>query len=284
MDLHRIRNWRFEPVIQNYEERDTILYALGIGYGADPLDELDLPFVFEHKLQAAPSMAVVLGYPGSWMREPEAGIDWVRMLHGEQAITLHRPLAPRGTVRAEHRILGVEDKGAEKGALMVIERQLFDDESDAPLATLWQNMFLRGDGGCGSFGEVPKFSTELPDGPPVDEVTVPTAANQALIYRLSGDLNPVHVDPAVARQAGFPRPILHGLASFGIAARAIIRAYAQGDPTKLKSLSVRLSRPAFPGDTIRFELYPDERKIRFRAIAVERNETILNGCEAVLTD
>jgi len=219
----------------------------------------------------------VLGYPGPWMREPEAGIDWVRMLHGEQAIELHRPLSPTGRVRALHRITGVEDKGTDKGALAVVERRLLDDNSGEALATLRQTLFLRGDGGCGSFGEVPRTAVRLPTGAPVRVCKVPTACNQALVYRLSGDLNLIHVDPAVADKAGFDRPILHGLASFGIAARIVIREWLGGDPERLGKLSVRFSNPAYPGDTIRFEFHENGQGVLFRAVAEERDSAILEG-------
>jgi len=225
---------------------------------------------------------VVIGYPGFWMKEPEYEIDWVRALHGDHYFEIHKPIPPEGVLTAEHSLPAVDDKGGGKGALLCIEKRLFDDGND-PVATIRQTMFLRGDGGCGSYGSPPAAPEELPDRAPDKVIQISTLPRQALIYRLSGDYNPVHADPEVAKKAGFPQPILHGLCSMGLATRALLSAICGSDPAKLRSLFVRFSKPVFPGETIRFEFYDEGRQVRFRARTLERDVVVLDRCRAQLS-
>lgn len=250
--------------------RDTILYALGIG-------ATELPFVFEEQLLALPTMAVVLAYPGFFWRNPDYGADWRRILHGEQSILLHRPLPVEGGFVGRTRIRSVQDKG-EKGAIVLASREI-TDESGAPCATVAMTAFLRGDGGCGSAGEpLPPPRPTPGDRAPDMTVTLPTAPNQALIYRLSGDDNPLHVDPEVARAAGFERPILHGLCTYGVASRAILSALCGNDPTRLKRLDARFSAPVYPGETIETRIWRDgESRAAFQSRAVERDLIVLTN-------
>jgi hypothetical protein len=150
MPLHydTIKHWRFDDVVHRYSAKDTMLYALGIGLGQDPLDARQLSYVYEDGLRAFPTLGTVLGYPGFWMKDPRAGIDWVRLVHGEQRLALHAPLPVEGTVIGKSRITHVIDKGAGKGALVVTER-ILEDEAGRKLATLQQTTFCRGDGGFG---------------------------------------------------------------------------------------------------------------------------------------
>ena len=144
-------------------------------------------------------------------------------------------------------------------------------------------MFLRGDGGCGSYGKAPPPAASLPDGSPDCVVTLTTLRQQALLYRLCGDFNPVHADPEIAKKAGFAEPILHGLCSMGMATRAVLEEFCGGNPDELRSLFVRFSSPVFPGDSIRYEFYRDATRVRFRARAAERDVIVLDRCEAELT-
>ena len=160
IDRDKILNWPFKKVEQTYTAKDTILYALGLGLGADPLDEHQLDFVFEENdFKALPTMAAVLAGPGFWVREPESGIDWAKILHGEQGLRIHKPLAPEATVMATTKVTGLIDKGADKGALIYLERTLVDKETGEELATLTSTSFGRGDGGFGGpTGPVPGAS------------------------------------------------------------------------------------------------------------------------------
>ncbi|MXY40591.1 MAG: 3-alpha,7-alpha,12-alpha-trihydroxy-5-beta-cholest-24-enoyl-CoA hydratase [Rhodospirillaceae bacterium] len=281
LDPQKILNWPFEPVEQTYTERDTILYALGCGLGIDPLDEDQLRFVFEEpELLALPSMAAVLSPPGFWARHPDAGIDWVRILHGEQAMEIHRPLPAAATVAATAKVTDIVDKGPDKGALLFVERTVRDVESGDDLATLRSTTFARGDGGCGGTTETAPAPHSIPDRAPDLACDLPTAPNSALIYRLSGDPNPLHASPSVARAAGFDRPILHGLCSWGVAGHAILKSCCGYDPARIRSMALRFSAPVYPGETIRTEMWRDGNIVSFRARVAERDAVVLNNGRA----
>src|ERR1043166_4881661 len=213
IDHAALKSWPFPDVEHRYTARDTMLYALGLGCGSDPTDADELPFVFEENLRALPTMAVVLGGPGFWIRDEKTGVDWRKILHGEQGLTLHRPLPVAGTVIGRMRIKDIVDKGRERGALMFTERSILDKESGAQIATLTSTTVMRGDGGFGGPSGSTPAPHPLPERAPDAALDIATLPQAALIYRLSGDMNPLHADPKVAAAAGFPRPILHGLCS-----------------------------------------------------------------------
>jgi acyl dehydratase len=281
LNLDAISNFRFEAVTHTYSRKDSILYALGLGYGSEPTDPAQLAFVYEDDLRAVPSMCCVLAHPGMWVRNPDLGIDWLKMLHGEQSFEIHNPLPPEGTVVGTYAIVAVEDKGAGKGAILHQIKKLHDKASGQLLATVRSVLFMRGDGGCGGFGEVPEPPRPLPESAPASACEIPTLPQSALIYRLSGDYNPIHADPKAATKDGFEAPILHGLCTFGVATRALLSTFANGAPERLKSLSVRFSRPVFPGETIRTEFFGAGSEVRFRSRVVERDLIVLDRGSAV---
>jgi acyl dehydratase len=271
---------KIPEVEQTYGPKDAMLYALGIGLGHDPLDEDELPFVYDKNLKVLPTFAVVLGWPGFWPRDLDTGIDWVKLVAGEQGLVLHRPLPSSGTVVGRTRVTEIIDKGPGKGALVYSERVVADKASGEKLATVTQTTFCRGDGG---FGGPPREAPPvhpIPDRAPDFASELSTRPEAALIYRLSGDPNPLHVDPAIAKAAGFPRPILHGLATFGIAGNAILKNLCGYDPTKLTAISGRYSAPVFPGETIRTEIWRDGAVVSFRARVVERDVIAINNGRA----
>jgi len=270
------------PKEQTYGPKDCILYALGLGFGHDPMNEDELAFVYEKNLKVLPSMGTVLGHPGFWARERDTGIDWVKIVNGEQGITLHRPLPPKGTVVGRLRIVEVIDKGPGKGALVLSERKVTDKATGEPIATVTQTTFCRGDGG---FGGPPRQAQEphpIPSRAPDAVCDLGTRPEAALIYRLSGDLNPLHIDPAVAKQAGYPRPIMHGLGNFGIAGHAVLRTFCGYDPHKLGALACRFSAPVFPGEALRTEMWRDGNVVSFRSRVVEREVIAVNNGRAEL--
>jgi acyl dehydratase len=275
LDYDAVITWRFDDVVHAYTTRDTILYALGLGYGHDPVDPAALRFVYEDGLIAAPTMSVVLGNPGPWMRDPRTGIDWVKSLHGEQGLIIHAPLPVAGTVIGRNRVTGVIDKGPGKGALLLMERDIVDQATGALLATRSSTSFLRGDGGCGAPPREQPRPPALPDRAPDRVHAIATRPEAALIYRLSGDFNPVHADPKVAARAGFARPILHGLCTFGLIGRALVATACGGDPARLRALGGRFSAPVYPGETVRVEIW-DGAEIRFRARVAERDATVFD--------
>jgi len=266
------------PKEQAYGAKDCILYALGIGFGHDPMNEDELPFVYEKNLKVLPTMGTVLGHAGFWARRQDTGIDWVKVVNGEQGITLHKPLSGQGTVIGRQRIVEVIDKGAGKGALVLSQRIISDKTTGEPIATVTHTMFCRGDGG---FGGPPRKAPEphpLPERSPDAVCDLATRPEAALIYRLSGDLNPLHSEPAVAKQAGYPRPIMHGLGSFGVAAHAVLKTFCGYDPTKLVSFASRFSAPVYPGEMLRTEMWRDGNVVIFRSRVVERDViAVTNG-------
>lgn len=281
MDIDKIRTMNIDPIVQTYDKRDTMLFALGLGYGDDPLNEAELPFVYEKSLQCLPAFANVLCHPGFWAQKPEFGINWVQILHAEQDLKVYAPLPPTGTIRGEYTVAGLEDKGEGRGALLHQDKELYDEATGAHLATVRSTLFLRGNGGEGSFGKSMPPAQPVPDRAPDRVVEISTLPRQALIYRLSGDWNPLHADPAIATKAGFAAPILHGLCTKGIANRAILSAYCDNDVARFKSMFVRFSKPVMPGETIRVEFFEEgDGKLRFRAVAVERGEVVLDRCSA----
>jgi acyl dehydratase len=263
-----------------YSEKDTMLYALGVGLGHDPLDRGQLDFVYEKNLKPLPTFATVLGYPGFWVRDLDSGIDWMRIVNGEQDIVLHRPLAPRGVVLGRSRVTEAIDKGAGKGALVYTERLVTDKASGALIATVRQTTFCRADGGFGGPPRQPPPLHQVPDRAPDMVCDLTTRPEQAILYRLSADLNPLHVDLDIAAQAGYPRPIFHGLGTFGVVGHAVLRMACGYDPTRIRSFGGRFSAPVFPGETIRTEMWRDGSVVSFRAVVVERNVIAMNNGRA----
>ena len=290
MAIHyqQLKQRAFAPQRQHYTQRDSMLYALSLGVGNDPLDESALPFVYEGmagSLRPLPSQAVVLGYPGFWAREPDTGIDWVKVLHGEQRMRLHMPLPAEAEIVGYNRITHITDKGEGKGAVMVTERRIETAQGEL-LATIQQVSFLRGDGGYShQLGGQPNdeplqaLRPTPEDRSPDFTDTQTTRPEAALLYRLMGDYNPLHADPAVARKAGFERPILHGLASYGLVCRAILRQCADNNPARLKALDIRFASPVYPGETLITEIWKVEgqpMQLQLRARVLERDKIVLS--------
>jgi len=275
IDYETLLHFPIPEVRQRLTARDTVLYALSVGLGQDPLDTRQLDFVDAHRtLRALPSMAVVLGHPGFWVADPRTGIDAVRVVHGEQGMVMHKPLPAEGEVIGRTRVTGLVDKGPGRGALLYTEKQVLDAANGALLATTTSTTFLRGDGGFGGPAGPVRPPQPAPSGTPDHAVDLPTRPEQALLYRLNGDDNPLHADPAVAVAAGFPRPILHGLATLGVVAHALLRILAGYDPGRVRSLDLRFSAPVYPGETIRTEIWNDGG---FQARVVERDALVISN-------
>lgn len=274
LDPHAVLSYRFAPVTQPLTDVFCMLYALSLGVAADPMREDELPYVFEEGLRTFPTLAVVLGHPGTWFKAPAMGITHAMIVHGTQRLELHRPIAADATVVAQHRNTEVADKGEGKGAIIVTERRLFD-QAGGLLARLENGMFCRADGGFGGDGALTYDFERLPDRQADFVFDMPTAANQALYYRLSGDRNPLHASPSFAARAGFPRPILHGLCTFGIAGLALLRH--AGEQAPLRNLETRFSKHVFPGETLRFEVWREGGgRYAFRARVDSRQAVVLD--------
>lgn len=260
-----------------YGRRDTMLYALGIGAGQQPDQPDDLPFVLEDRLLALPTMAAILAYPGFWQMERRYGIDWRRVLHAEQSCDFHAALPVEGTVRGEFSIDGIVDKGASKGAMLCARRLIYNQTDNRLLATVRQTSFLRGDGGRGSAGGEIGSLDPVPGRAPDRIVPLATRPEQALLYRLSGDYNPLHADPAAARAAGFSRPILHGLCTYGLAGRAILAAACENDPARLKAMACRFTAPVFPGEDLAAYIWREGADVlHFQIVASARALVVID--------
>jgi acyl dehydratase len=266
--------------MQVYDAKDCMLYALSIGLGQDPMNEDELPFVYEKNLKVLPTMATVLGYGGFWMRSLATGIDWLKVVNGEQGIILHQPLAGEGAVVGQLRITEVIDKGLGKGALVLTERKVIDKDGGKLIATVTQTIFCRGDGGFGGPPREAPAPHPIPTSDPDAVCDLATRPEAALIYRLSGDRNPLHAEPAVAKQAGYPRPIMHGLGNFGVAGHAVLKTFCGYDPKRLTSFACRFSAPVFPGETLRTEMWRDGNVVSFRSRVVERDIVAVNNGRA----
>jgi acyl dehydratase len=256
----------FPEVRHRYQERDAILYALGVGLGSSPTASEDLAYVYEKNLRVLPTMAVTLASPGMWVRAPELAIAWEKLLHVAQNAKFHAALPSQGEVIGRARIASVTDLGKERGAEVIVERTIADVASGALLCTVEQVLRLRGNGGFSAAPASRPPSSPLPDREPDQRVRFATSPRAALIYRLSGDWNPLHADPAIAARAGFQRPILHGLASYGLAGWVILKSFAHADAARLKALSLRFASPVMPGDTLDFEVWQSAENIMFRAL------------------
>jgi acyl dehydratase len=278
IEYEKLLNFPIPEVRQRVTPRDAVFYALSVGLGQDPLDKRQLDFVdADRRLRVLPSMAVVLSHPGFWAANPATGIDAVKVVHGEQRITLHHPLPVEGEVVGRTRVTGLVDKGEGKGALMYSEKEI-RDASGTLLAVTGSTTFLRGDGGFGGPSGPVIPPNAIPETAPDMTVDLPTRTEQALYYRLNGDDNPLHADPDVAARAGFPRPILHGLCTLGVVAHALLRELGNYEAESMKSLSLRFSSPVYPGETIRTEIW---RSGAFRARVVERDVVVVNNGVAV---
>ncbi|MDB5471533.1 MAG: MaoC-like dehydratase [Caulobacter sp.] len=251
---------------------DVMLYALALGMGADPLDPARLVFVQEAGLEVLPTFATMAAFRAG-VSPAMLGASPGATAHLSQSATFHRPLTPAGRVSASSRVTGLWDRGSGRGAVLETETRLLD-EAGAPVATLRRAGLLRGLGGFG--GPAPAAQGQLADrGPPAKTLQIVTRPNQALLYRLCGDRNPLHADPAVARGAGFDRPILHGLATYGLIGAALLEVICDLDPTRLGELSMTFVNPVYPGETIRLDLWTGPGEVTFQAAAVERGAVVV---------
>jgi len=264
-------------IVQSYNWRECVLYSLGIGIGLDPMDESDLPFVDESQLKTHPAMTNVLGYPGFWQKDPAFGLDWVKTVHGEHAIRIHRPIPQQAEVVGTSRIVDLIDKGSDKGALIYVEREIRERHSKVLIATVHQTVFCRGDGGFGGPIKTQPMPRAMPARAPDSRISLPTSPQTALIYRLSGDYNPLHANPSAARAAGFDRPILHGLATFGITCHGLMKQLCKSDPSAVLAMGGRFSAPVYPGETLEIEIWKEASgHATFRTTAAERGAVVMN--------
>ena len=267
VDYQHLLHYPIPEVRQKYTRKDTMLYALGIGLGADPMDEQQLRYVYEDGLQVLPTYPVVLGHPGFWWKKPDTGVDWVRIVHGEQGLIIHKLPPPEGELIGRTRVTGI---------VVYSERTLTDAATGELLATLPNTTFCRGDGGIGApTGPTPPVH-ELPTREPDVSITLDTLPQAALIYRLSGDDNPLHAYPKVARAAKFDRPILHGLCTFGVAGHALVKALDY-NASRIASMHARFTAPVYPGESLTTDIWRDGTLWSFRTRVAARDLVVLGN-------
>ncbi|GAB2841355.1 MaoC/PaaZ C-terminal domain-containing protein [Streptomyces deserti] len=252
--------------------KDVQLYHLGIGAGRPATDPDELRYTLESRLHVLPSFATVAGAgsPGviSGLSMPGVEVDLARVLHGGQSLRLHRPIPVRGGATATSRIAAVYDKG--KAAVLVLRTDVAD--ADGPLWTSDAQIYVRGEGGWrGERG--PSSRLEAPAGEPERVVERPVREDQALLYRLSGDWNPLHADPEFAKLAGFERPLLHGLCTYGMTLKAVVDTLLGGDVTRVRSYATRFAGVVYPGETLRIRMWRRAGEVRVAVSAVERGDT-----------
>ena len=260
-----------------YTERDCMLYAIGVGMGRDPFDTRELDYVYERRgsLRCVPSQAVTVARHNLIY---EIGLDVPKMLHGEQKLTLHRPLPTVAEVLADHRVSEVYDKGAAKGLLIATDTRVRLKDG-TPLFDLHNLYFARGDGGIGSPATLQNTAQPMPERAPDLVRATQTLPWHALLYRLTGDRNVIHGDPDIARQMGFKGPILHGSATLGIACREVLAGACGYDATRLKTLATRFTAIVYPGDRIETDIWVIGNLVRFRCRVPERNAVVLDHGE-----
>jgi acyl dehydratase len=267
----------------SYGDREVMLYAYGIGMGADPMDEKELAFVNEaaaipRSLKVVPTFASV----AAWGASPgEMNLNRVMVVDGERDITFHRSLPVAEKLLVDSRVLAVFDKGKDKGAV-IRHQAVLKNEKGEELATLVASRFARGDGGFGGPSEGQPEPHKVPSRAPDRSIDISTRPDQALIYRLCGDRNPLHSDPEFARRAGFSQPILHGMCTFGITCRGILQTYADYDPAAFKQHSARFSSPVYPGETVTLDLWKDGAVISFEARVKAREAVVIRSGKTVL--
>jgi acyl dehydratase len=238
-----------EPMLFEWTDRDTLLYALGVGAGTD-----DLPFTTENShdipQQVLPTYAVIC-CPAFGAAGLVGKFNWALLLHGSQIIQLHAPLPPAGKLSVVSEVADIQDKGEGKNAILVLRGRGTHPESGKLIAETVTTLVIRSEGGFGGSPGQRPIAPEFPDREPDARIALPTREDQALIYRLSGDRNPLHSDPWFARElAGFPKPILHGLCSYGVAGRALVAELGQGTAANVTSIASRFTSPVFPGETL----------------------------------
>lgn len=274
-----VMSLKTEGVPYAWSDREVMLYALGIGMGNDPLNEKELLFVNEgyftkKALKVVPTFASVC----TWGASPgQIDLNRVMVVDAERDIIFHKTMPVTAKVTADSSVAGVFDKGKEKGAVVQRQTVVKDAASGDKLVTILSSTFARGDGGFGGPTEGQPEPHQVPTRSPDMTVDITTRPDQALLYRLSGDRNPLHSDPEFATRAGFKVPILHGMCTYGITCRGVLQTYADYDPTAFRRHAVRFSSPVFPGETITMDLWKDGNIVSFEARVKARNVTVVKN-------
>ena len=279
INYDEIMNLTSENVEISYSDKDSILYSLGIGLGNDPMNLNELKYVYENSQSVLPSMATNFQYHSPLLLK--TNINFIMVVHGEQRLSITNTLPVSGDFIANAKVIGCYDKGPARGAIIEVETTVKNKKNNEEICKLVSTTFARGDGGFGG-PDSPKKEIFIPDGEPDYVSEVSTKPDQALIFRLSGDYNPLHSDPNFAKAAGFERPILHGMCTYGIACRSLVNEICGNDASKLKRFDCRFSSPVYPGETIITEMWKKDKMIYFNSKVKERDKLVLKNGVSVI--
>ena len=259
-----------------WDEDRVILYHLGLGAGAPPTDPLELSYTYEGNLSVLPSFGAVAAYSAMAATSMARGVDinWALVLHGEQDLEIRQPIPRSGEVTSRPHIAHIYDKG--RAALMVVEVTSTDQKTGEVLFINRSSLFIRGEGGWGG-NPGPKASNQAPSREPDHIIRSPTLPQQALLYRLSGDKNPLHADPAFAALGGFDRPILHGLCTYGVVCKAAVDTVLGGDPARARRYRARFAGVVFPGETVTTRMWEEGDKVLLEAVVEDRDARVLSN-------
>ena len=279
INYDEIMSMTSENVEISYSDKDSILYSLGVGLGNDPMNMAELKYVYENSQVALPSMATNFQYHSPLLLK--ANINFILVVHGEQKLSFSNPLPVSGDFISNAKVIGCYDKGAGKGAIIDVETTINLKKDNTEICKLVSTTFARGDGGFGG-PESPKSEIFKPEGDPDFVHEIKTKPDQALIFRLSGDYNPLHSDPNFAKTAGFEKPILHGMCTYGIACRSVVESVCEGDAKRLKKFDCRFSSPVYPGETIVTEMWKNGSKVYYQSKVKERDKIVIkNGVSEI---
>ena len=279
INYDEIMNLTSENVEISYSDKDSILYSLGIGLGNDPMNLNELKYVYENSQSVLPSMATNFQYHSPLLLK--TNINFIMVVHGEQRLSITNALPVSGDFIANAKVIGCYDKGPARGAIIEVETTVKNKKNNEEICKLVSTTFARGDGGFGG-PDSPKKEIFIPDGEPDYVSEVSTKPDQALIFRLSGDYNPLHSDPNFAKAAGFEKPILHGMCTYGIACRSLVNEICENDASKIKRFDCRFSSPVYPGETIITEMWKKDKMIYFNSKVKERDKLVLkNGVSEI---
>ena len=279
INYDEIMNLTSENVEISYSDKDSILYSLGIGLGNDPMNLNELKYVYENSQSVLPSMATNFQYHSPLLLK--TNINFIMVVHGEQRLSITNALPVSGDFIANAKVIGCYDKGPARGAIIEVETTVKNKKNNEEICKLVSTTFARGDGGFGG-PDSPKKEIFIPDGEPDYVSEVSTKPDQALIFRLSGDYNPLHSDPNFAKAAGFEKPILHGMCTYGIACRSLVNEICENDASKLKRFDCRFSSPVYPGETIITEMWKKDKMIYFNSKVKERDKLVLKNGVSII--
>lgn len=272
----------FNPIQERYNERDAIIYALGVGVGQAPEDPFELGFVYEKELNILPTFNATLASPTAWLQDLKHSIDLTQLVALSHRLNVFNQLPSAGSVTSYVRVTHVYDRGIGKGAVIHWERTLVLNESGQIISRLHARALARGNGGFGGEPSPKRNDEFVPDRPSDYSVEWQTTKAQSLLYRQSGDLNPLHVDPEIASDAGFARPILHGLCTLGIVAFNLMKIARYSDTSQIRKISTRYAGIVYPGEKLLIEFWQEKEQWHFQCKACERNSIVLDGGTATL--